>query len=328
MIIVIFKIIVIAFKLCYEQCLYRIWQNNYSCGLMKAIKSPNHLYSGLYDSHCHLFFLAKKGLDIATILQQYYGEGLSSLLNIVLEPDEESWDWHLSIAQQSYQQRQWPKIRLAVGIHPNDADGSSASRYPQRNQTKDFVKEVLEPGLELVAQRVRCPEVVAIGETGLDYYRNEQDKDLQQQSLEFHIALAQQYQKTLIIHNRDSDEDIQQILCHRDLPAGGIMHCFSGNIMLLESLLDKGFYFSFAGNVTYKNAENLREAVCQVPLERLLIETDAPFLAPQPVRGQINHPGFIGYTLDVLAQCHNMASNVMLQYLRQNWLQLFPVFSS
>ena len=229
---------------------------------------------------------------------------------------------HLEIARASYQQKLLPKVWLAVGLHPNDADGSSGLRYAGKADI--FAKEVLEPGLELVAQRAVYPEVVAIGETGLDYYRSEQNKHLQQQSLEFHISLAQQHKKVLIIHNRDSDEDLRLMLCHRELPAGGIMHCFSGNFMLIESLLARGFYFSFAGNVSYKNAENLRQAVCQVPLERLLIETDAPFLAPQPVRGQINHPGFIGHTLDVLAQCRSMSPQALLQRLRENWLRLFP----
>ena len=293
---------------------------------MKAITSPNYLYPGLYDSHCHLFMLAQKGIDILSSLQQWRLHGLNSLLNIVLEPKPEDWDWHLNIVKKSQQQDSFPKIRLAVGLHPSDADGSSQSRYPHNDKTVNFTTDILEPGLELIALRAAHPDVVAIGETGLDYHNNPLNQSLQQQSLEFHIELAQQYKKVLIVHNRDSEDDLLQILPHRELPAGGIMHCFSGDPRLFERLLEKGFYFSFAGNITYKNAENLRLAAASIPLERLLIETDAPFLTPQPVRGQINHPGFIGHTLDVLAHCHNMAAETLLEILYKNWLRLFPAF--
>ncbi len=305
---------------------------------MKEISSPNHLYAGLYDSHCHLFLLRQQGLDIWHYLRQWRAAGLESLLNIVLEPDAEAWDWHLSIARACRAEPQrYPQVFLAAGIHPNDADGSSSARYALAGKSgtgefdaQEFARELLEPGLKQLALRAQSPEVLAIGETGLDYYRSEKNKQLQQRSLEFHISLAKSLGKVLIIHNRDSDEDLAELLCHSasDLAAGAIMHCFSGNPRLVESLLPRGFYFSFAGNVTYKNAENLRQAARLIPLERLLIETDAPFLAPQAVRGQINHPGFIGHTLDVLAQCHGLTPEAMAAYLRQNWLRLFPAMRS
>ncbi|WGK68672.1 TatD family hydrolase [Candidatus Haliotispira prima] len=296
---------------------------------MKPITSPNHLYPGLYDSHCHLFLLRKVGLDVRAVLRQWRADGLESLMNIALEPSEEDWNWHLDLLRECRNQPElYPKLLLAVGIHPNDADGSSGSRYVSAAVTGGSGPDgdAPEPGLELLARRAAMEEVQAIGETGLDYYRAEENKELQQKSLEFQIGLARQHRKVLVIHNRDSDEDIRDLLCRSEnqLPAGGIMHCFSGNPALIDALLDKGFYFSFAGNVSYKNAENLRHAAGLVPAERLLIETDAPFLAPQPVRGQINHSGFIGHTMDVLARCHGMETETMLAQLRRNWQRLFP----
>ena len=297
---------------------------------MKAITSPNHLYSGLYDSHCHLFHLRQKGLDILPLLREWKQQGLESLLNIVLERDEEDWLWHLELQQETQQQQSlYPRLLLASGLHPNDADGSAArpahkSSAPQH----DGSLAALERELDIVAQRAAQTAISAIGETGLDYYRSEENSHLQQKSLEFHIHLAQQHKKVLIIHNRESDEDLLALLRENHLPAGAIMHCFSGNPALIEPLAKIGFYFSFAGNVTYKSAENLRQAARLVPLDRLLIETDAPFLAPQPVRGQINHPGFIGHTLDILAECHKMDAKQMLGYLRSNWQRLFPVLQT
>ncbi len=298
---------------------------------MKAVSSPNHLYPGIYDSHCHLFHLRQKGLDIPAVLRQWRAGGLESLLNIVLEPEEADWLWQLKISEQCRQEPQlYPRVLMAVGIHPCDAEGSSLSGYAYSKEEsqsgkRDFAGEVLEPGLEILAQRAARPEIAAIGETGLDYYHSHENKQLQQKSLEFHIRLAQQHNKLLVLHNRDSDQDLLSLLClpENQLSAGAIMHCFNGNPMLIEPLLDKGYYFSFAGNLSYKNAENLRRAAALIPLERLLIETDAPFLAPQPVRGQINHPGFIGHTLEVLARCHRLSAEDMLRELRNNWQRLF-----
>ena len=314
---------------------------------MKAITSPDHLYPGLYDSHCHLFHLRQKGIDILKALREWKRQGLESLLNIVLERDQEDWLWHLELQRQTEQQQElYPRLLLATGLHPNDADGSAAGRSPAAAQTVLPQKSHKEPGkndaasawdaelavlereLDIIAERAAQAAISAIGETGLDYYKSEQNSRLQHKSLEFHIRLAQQHNKVLIIHNRESDEDLLTLLCENHLPAGGIMHCFSGNPALIEPLAKMGFYFSFAGNISYKSAENLRLAARLVPLERLLIETDAPFLAPQSVRGQINHPGFIGHTLDVLAQCRNIAAEPMLEQLRSNWHRLFPVLET
>lgn len=301
---------------------------------MKAITSPDHLYPGLYDSHCHLFHLRQKGIDILKALREWKRQGLESLLNIVLERDEEDWLWHLELQHRTEQQQElYPRLLLATGLHPNDADGSAAGHSPAAAQKPAASHQnrnlaALERELDIIAERAAHTAISAIGETGLDYYKSEQNSRLQHKSLEFHIRLAQQHNKVLIIHNRESDEDLLALLCESHLPAGGIMHCFSGNPALIEPLAKMGFYFSFAGNISYKSAENLRLAAALVPLDRLLIETDAPFLAPQPVRGQINHPGFIGHTLDVLAQCCNIEAVPMLAHLRSNWHRLFPVLET
>lgn len=268
---------------------------------MKEVSSPDKLYPGSFDSHCHLYHLRERGLNVEARLLSWQQQGMKFLLNIVLEESEEAWDWHCDIAER------YPWVSLSVGIHPNDVESF------RRN-------------FHLVEERAAHPRVWAIGETGLDFYRGAEDAALQEESLLAHIELAKRYDKPLVIHNRDADAALEALLERVELPSAAIMHCFSGNIALVDALVPKGFYFSFAGNLTYKNAQNLRDAARHIPLDRLLVETDAPFLAPQPCRGQINHSGFIGHTMDCMAELKGFTAEEMPQFIQimeGNWQRLF-----
>lgn len=276
---------------------------------MKGIQSPNRLYPQIFDSHCHLYHLHRQAVELAPLLQGYTEEGLSRLLNVVLEEDQETWDWHLRQAEIHQ------AIRLSIGIHPNDAHagrGSADASVP------------LEKRLETLQSRAEHPKVIAIGETGLDFYHGTETYREQAAAFRGQIRIAQQTGKPIVIHNRDADDALIEILSAEELSAGGIIHCFNGSIPVLNALLPKNFYFSFAGNLTYRNAQNLREAAAEVPIERLLIETDAPFLAPQPVRGQLNHSGFVGHVLEFLAEIKGMNPEALLKILTSNWNRLFP----
>jgi TatD DNase family protein len=174
-------------------------------------------------------------------------------------------------------------VYASLGIHPHEAGTAEA----------EHVRELCE--------LLGHPKAVAVGETGLDYFRDYAPHDAQQRLFDRQLAVARDTRKPVVIHTRAADDDTRERLLAHDGPV--ILHCFSSPA-LLEPALERGWYVSFAGNVTYKNAYELRAAARRVPHDRLLAETDSPYLAPQPVRGRRNEPAFVTYTYDVLAQLH------------------------
>jgi TatD DNase family protein len=174
-------------------------------------------------------------------------------------------------------------VYASLGIHPHEAGTAEA----------EHVRELCE--------LLSHPKAVAVGETGLDYFRDYAPHDAQQRLFDRQLAVARDTRKPVVIHTRAADDDTRERLLAHDGPV--ILHCFSSPA-LLEPALERGWYVSFAGNVTYKNAYELRAAARRVPHDRLLAETDSPYLAPQPVRGRRNEPAFVTYTYDVLAQLH------------------------
>jgi TatD DNase family protein len=194
----------------------------------------------------------------------------------------------------------------AVGIHPHDA------------QLVD-VKSLAE-----LTEMAKRPKVVAIGETGLDYYRNLSPKESQIDAFRKHIELAIKSNLPLIVHARDSYDDTLRILHEEGVgKLAGVMHCFSGDKRAVELTLDLGFYISFAGPVTFKNAHALREIVKTVPVERMLIETDCPYLAPDPKRGTRNEPSYIIYTAQKLAELKGLNLEEFAAKVKNNALELF-----
>jgi TatD DNase family protein len=174
-------------------------------------------------------------------------------------------------------------VYASLGIHPHEAGTAEA----------EHVRELCE--------LLSHPKAVAVGETGLDYFRDYAPHDAQQRLFDRQLAVARDTRKPVVIHTRAADDDTRERLLAHDGPV--ILHCFSSPA-LLEPALERGWYVSFAGNVTYKNAYELRAAARRVPHDRLLAETDSPYLAPQPVRGRRNEPAFVTHTYDVLAQLH------------------------
>ncbi|MFZ9750666.1 MAG: TatD family hydrolase [Candidatus Nanopelagicales bacterium] len=188
---------------------------------------------------------------------------------------------------------QFPNVYAAVALHPNEAP-----RLVREEGEAAYQAALME--ISQLATDARC---FAVGETGLDFFRTTEPNELkvQEDSFRFHINLAKELNKTLMIHDRDSHDSILKVLDSEGAPERVMMHCFSGDAEFARECIDRGFYLSFAGTVTFKNAAKLREALLVVPQDRLLVETDAPFLTPDPYRGMPNASYMIGYTMRFIA---------------------------
>jgi TatD DNase family protein len=199
-------------------------------------------------------------------------------------------------------------LYAAVGWHPVDAI--------------DMTDEHLDWIEELAAH----PKVVAIGETGLDYHWDKSPKDVQKEVFRKQIRLARKLKMPIIIHNRDADADIVEVLNEENAgDVGGIMHCFAGDLNMARECLEMNFYISFGGPVTFKNARLPKEVATEVPLDRLLVETDCPFLAPHPYRGKRNEPAYVKLVAEKIAELKEMPYEKITEQTRKNALRLFAI---
>jgi TatD DNase family protein len=243
---------------------------------------PDPLPVPVVDSHCHLDSTqAKSGLQPEEAIRLAAEVGVTRIVQIGCDP--EGCRWAVEAANR------WISVVAGVAIHPNDAASMGG---------RDLVR-----GLELVESLAHHPRVRAVGETGLDYFRTPdvRGQAVQQEAFAAHIAFAKAYDKTLVVHDRDAHDDILDVLDSEGPPARIVMHCFSGDDQFARDCLDRGAYLSFAGTITFKNNDHLRDALALTPLDRLLIETDAPYLAPMPVRGKPNASYLIPHTARFLA---------------------------
>lgn len=255
--------------------------------------------TGLVDSHCHLdrLQLSEADGDLATLLATTHASGVSQMLCIGV--DLESFPGVLALAEQ------YPFVHCSVGVHPLHKDG----RAPTRD--------------ELVTLSAH-PRVVALGETGLDYFYEKGEVSEQQSRFVTHIEAARETGLPLIIHTRDARADTINLL--REVgqqQVRGVMHCFTEDWEMAKQSLDLGFMISISGIVTFRNADALRDVVRQVPLERLLIETDAPWLAPVPYRGQSNQPKYVAEVAKAVAALKSVSAQQVADQTRHNFYQLF-----
>jgi TatD DNase family protein len=242
---------------------------------------PEPLPVPVVDSHCHLDSTqAKSGLEPGDAIALAAEVGVTRIVQIGCDPD--GCRWAVQAAER------WPSVIAGVAIHPNDA----ARMGPD-----------LAAGLKLVETLAEHPRVRAVGETGLDYYRTRDaaDQAMQRDAFAAHIAFAKTYDKTLVIHDRDAHDDILAVLDSQGRPPRIVMHCFSGDDQFARACLDRGAYLSFAGTITFKNNDHLRRALKAAPLDRILVETDAPYLAPMPERGKPNASYLIPHTARFIA---------------------------
>lgn len=251
---------------------------------------PEPLPAPVIDSHCHLDIGVtgrdgEPGLDIETALAAAEAVGIDAVIQVGV--DVRSSEEAVRIAHD------WPQVAAAVALHPNEAPRIEAEEGPA----------ALERAWERIAQLAGDDHVVAIGETGMDFYRTDHaGRAAQEESFRRHIRLAAEVDKTLVIHDRDAHADILRVMDDEGAPSRVVMHCFSGDAEFARAVTERGWYCSFAGVVTFKNAADLREALTVVPRERILVETDAPFLAPVPYRGKPNASYLIPLTMRLIAE--------------------------
>ncbi|MAI49326.1 MAG: LuxR family transcriptional regulator [Rhodospirillaceae bacterium] len=252
----------------------------------------------LVDSHCHLDF-DDFNKDRVETIQRARTAGVATMVTICTRVTR--FEQIRAIAESDRD------IWCSVGIHPHQAE-----------------EEPLVSVEDLVT-RAAHPKVIGIGETGLDYYYDNSPRDLQQSSFRIHIAAARETGLPLIVHTRDADDDMGDIL-EDEMEKGafqGVLHCFSSGRRLAERALEIGFYISFSGIVTFKNAEDLRDIARDVPVDRILVETDSPFLAPVPNRGKRNEPAFVVDTAAKVAEVKNLDNDLLSITSTENFFHLF-----
>ncbi len=250
----------------------------------------------LVDSHCHLNF-DPLGQQLPQILAQAREAGVAHMLCV-------------SVTLEDYPQvhalaHAYPHIFASVGVHPNEQTGR-------------------DPSVDELVSLAADSRVVAIGETGLDYYRSSGDLTWQHDRFRRHIRAARQSGKPLIIHTREAAADTLRIMQEEGArEIGGVMHCFSEDWAVAEAALAMNFYISFSGIVTFKSAETLRGVAARVPADRLLIETDAPYLAPVPYRGKPNEPAYVRHVAECLAQVRDVPVETLAAQSTANFFALF-----
>lgn len=254
----------------------------------------------LFDTHTHLNDKAFAE-DREQVIQRAQEEGVSLLVNVGF--NRETIPPTLKLAET------YDFVYAAVGWHPHDAN----------DLTDDDLAWLEELALT-------HPKVVAIGEMGLDYYWDNSPRDVQKDVFRRQIALAKRVQKPIIIHDRDAHRDVVDILKEEGADAvGGIMHCFGGSIEIAKECLELGFYISFGGPLTFKNAKKPKEVAAQIPLDRLLIETDSPYLTPHPFRGKRNESSYVKLVAQSLAELKGLTFEEICQITLENGKRVFQL---
>ena len=250
----------------------------------------------LVDSHCHLDRLSQSDDALNQIITRAKTAGVHHFLNVCITIQE--FPVVLATAEK------YPFVSASVGLHPNE-----------QSETVDA---------ETLLSLARHDKVVAIGETGLDYFRSKGDLTWQKDRFRMHIRVAHQLHLPLIVHTRAAKEDTIQIMKEEGAEqVGGVMHCFTEDLAMAKQALDMNFYVSFSGIITFKNATAIQGVAKAIPLDRLLIEPDSPYLAPDPHRGKPNEPAYVHYTAAYLAQLHQTTLENMAEQTTRNFFTVF-----
>jgi TatD DNase family protein len=255
------------------------------------------------DSHCHLADETFAN-DLDEVVRRARDAGLERVLIVLSAGDEKE------AAQAEKVAQLWPGVRFSIGVHPH--------------QAHQFAGDPPRAAAAVREQFAATPSARAVGEIGLDYHYDFSPRDVQHGVFRVQVRLARELQRPVVIHTREADEDTIAIL--REEGGGevrGVLHCFTGNAALADAGLALGFYISLAGIITFPRAAELRETARRVPIERLLVETDSPFLAPVPHRGKRNEPAYVAHVLDTLAEMHQMSPGDLARRTTANFHTLF-----
>jgi TatD DNase family protein len=256
----------------------------------------------IVDSHCHLDFDSFEG-DLEEVVKRARDAGVCRMVTICTKIS--AFDGVLAIAER------FDDVFCSVGVHPHEAEREG------------------DVSLERLVELADHPKVVGIGESGLDYFYDNTPREAQRLSFLTHIQAARETGLPLIVHSRDADEDMAEMLeeGYRQGPFPGLLHCFTAGPELAQRAVAIGFYVSLAGIITFKSAESIRQAVAMVPSDRLLVETDAPYLAPVPMRGKRNEPAFVRHTHAALASVKGVDEAAFAEQTTENFLRLFSKVS-
>ena len=270
---------------------------------------PEPLPAPTVDAHAHMEIITDTAPDspeVAEVIAEAKSVNVDRIMQVGYSAEQSAWcvaaaeKWNTSVL-------------AAVALHPNEAP----------------VVENLEADWAVIAKLAEHPRVRAIGETGLDYFRTPPElRGRQQESFKWHIELAKKTKKALVIHDRDSHDDVLSVLLEVGAPEKVIFHCFSGDVEMAKTCIERGYVLSFAGTLTFKNAPALRDAVKLVPINQLLVETDSPFLSPMPHRGALNTPAQIANIVRAMALERNADLGELATALGDNAERLFGSFAS
>jgi TatD DNase family protein len=270
--------------------------------------APKPLPVATVDSHAHLEIVTDAAPDsdaVKQILDDAKAAGVDRVVQVGYSAEQSKW----CVAAAEYFD---DRVLAAVALHPNEAP----------------VVLDMEADFKIIETLAAHPRVRAIGETGLDYFRTPPElRKRQQDCFKWHIELAKKTKKALVIHDRDSHEDVLSILLEVGAPEKTVFHCFSGDVAMAKTCIDRGYILSFAGTLTFKNAPALRDAVKLVPYDQLLVETDSPFLAPMPNRGALNTPAQIANIVRAMAEERNESVATLAQALSDNAERIFGSFA-
>jgi len=255
----------------------------------------------LIDSHAHLEMSEFKS-DLEIVIQRAKKSGVEYIFSVGTE--KKDWKRTLEIAHSH------PSVYAILGVHPHNAKEIDDETYP-------VLKELCQD-----------EKVKAYGEIGLDFFRNLSPRDMQLMRFREQIGLAKELGLPIVVHDRDAHQETLEILkSEKAEECGGIIHCFSGDYEMAKVCIDMGFYISIPGSITFKNAEGLREVVKRIPLESLLVETDAPFLTPEPFRGKRNEPAYVRYTAQKVAEIKKVSFEKMAEVTTENALRVYRLKS-
>ena len=262
--------------------------------------APDPLPSPVVDNHCHLDHRIKGGLliDVDDALDRAAAVGVTRIVQVGCDVEGSHWAIETARAQ--------PSVVATVALHPNEAPLLAAHG-------------TLDDALQEIDALAQDEAVRGVGETGLDYFRTGPDgRDAQHHSFREHIRMAHRYDRTLVIHDRDSHDDVLRLLDEEGVPPRTVMHCFSGDADFARACVERGAYLSFAGTVTFKNAESLRLALGVTPHDRILVETDAPFLTPMPHRGRPNASFLVPLTVRFMAGIVGISNEELCRAITAN----------
>ncbi len=267
---------------------------------------PEPLPSKCVDTHAHLEIVTNTAPDheeIGRVLEEAASVGIDRVVQVGYSAEQSEWSVKLT--------EHWPRVLAAVALHPNEAP----------------VVADLESDLRRIEDLAGHERVRAIGETGLDFFRTQPElRQRQRYSFIKHIEIAKKFNKALVIHDRDAHREVLDVLDEVGAPERTVFHCFSGDAEMARECVAKGYFLSFAGTVTFKNAPQLREALKLLPIHQLLVETDSPFLAPMPHRGALNTPAQIPNTLRVMASERGEDLQTLTTALSDNAERVFGLF--